>query len=129
MTDLAAWLLEQIATEERSPYISCQCGTIDFDGCHMRPGCPNRVRIECDAKRRLVGLHTPEENYWDCPSCTDRDYRMHLGAYPDPGYDWCQTLRLLAVPYAGRDGYRKEWHPDEEGGSASCSPSSRSARP
>jgi hypothetical protein len=26
-----------------------------------------------------------------------------------------ETLRLLALPYANRDGYREEWHPQAPG--------------
>jgi len=70
---------------------------------------PARVLAECDAKRRIVALHTPGDRDRDCPECTDRDYRGSAGM----PLVWCDTLKLLAEPYGieGRPGYREEWRP------------------
>lgn len=66
---------------------------------HMHRHAPARVLAEVDAKRRLLDLHSAEE-----------------GQHPD--FCWhdkhelpCPTLRLLALPYAGRPDYRPEWRP------------------
>lgn len=59
---------------------------------HVRRHDPARVLAECEAKRRIVARH-------------DRDDSTSFG---QP----CQTLRLLALPYADHSDYRPEWHPD-----------------
>lgn len=91
---------------------------------HIARWDPVRVLAEVDAKRRILDLHTGEH---DCPE-------MHTGIYPadwpasapwgKAGECWahpsvehfeadqpCPTVRLLALPYAGQDGYREEWRP------------------
>ena len=109
MTDLAAWLLEQIAEDEewareqddRMP-MAHQTGPMSDEFS------PDRVLAECDAKRRIVDLHTPEDGYLDCPTCTDRDYRARRYD-DDKQLWWCDTLKLLAQPYADRVGYPLDW--------------------
>ena len=59
-----------------------------------------RVLAECEAKRRIVGLHESRPDWPDCQECGDRDYTK-----PWP----CSTLRLLALPYADHPDYRPEW--------------------
>ncbi|MFE4420419.1 DUF6221 family protein [Streptomyces sp. NPDC056817] len=67
---------------------------------------PSRVLREIDAKRQLLELHhsieLPTEALDACAECEV------TGAYPE--YP-CRTLRLLALPYADRPGYREEWRP------------------
>jgi hypothetical protein len=74
-------------------------------GEHIAEHDPARVLREIDAKRKLIGWHrqTTQEEF-------------SSGAYRTVGcrcYDgWpCTTLRLLALPYADRPGYREEWAP------------------
>lgn len=113
--DLAGWLLEQIAEDERLASAASpgpwkanaehdEVWAVDdepvADGFalsnnqlratvdHMVNFDPARVLVECDAKRRVVAMHTPGERDRDCPEC---------------------TLKLLALPYADRPGYRAEW--------------------
>jgi hypothetical protein len=72
-------------------------------------GGPARVLREIDAKRQLLALHRPVEQrstgsgggtVTDCQVCS------HFPAqYP------CATLRLLALPYADRPGYRDACRP------------------
>jgi uncharacterized protein DUF6221 len=62
-------------------------------------GGPARVLREIDANRQQLDLHRPEP-----------------GQHPDfCGYDKhelpCLPLRLLALPYAGRDGFQESWRP------------------
>jgi hypothetical protein len=69
------------------------------DAEHIALHDPARVLAEVDAKRRILALHDEQH---DC----DGDPR----SYADP-YEGCRTLRLLALPYADRPGYREEWRP------------------
>lgn len=74
---------------------------------HMARWDPERVLADIDAKRQLIELHQEkqEQGYSSdfCAECgfgeTSQEY------YP------CATLRLLALPYADRPGYREDWRP------------------
>lgn len=66
---------------------------------HVAAWNPARVLRETDGKRQALALHRPEP-----------------GQHPDfCGYDKhelpCRPLRLLALPYADRDGYQESWRP------------------
>jgi hypothetical protein len=92
---------------------------------HIARHDPARVLAECAAKRRIVELHRHEakgpgpvlhdgardlnEGVFGCVicSCVDDDPGWHFTG------GWCQTVRLLALPYAGRDGYDERWRPEE----------------
>ena len=93
---------------------------------HIARWDPARVLAECESKRRIVELHRPSaEGYEDdgpqeaCLLCqwdVDCDMVRYDHQYPDHARNharwWpCDTLRLLAVPYADRPGYREEWRP------------------
>lgn len=64
---------------------------------------PARVLREIDAKRQVLALHHRAQPKW-CAACD-----IPAG-FPGPP-DGCATLRLLALPYADRPGYREEWRP------------------
>jgi hypothetical protein len=89
---------------------------------HIARWSGQRVLAEVEAKRRILDLHIGAHD------CTE----IHTGVYPDDwpadagwgkaGERWahaanehfeadqpCPTVRLLAQPYAGRDGWREEW--------------------
>lgn len=123
--DLAAWLLEQIAEDEwqaraatpgpwkfvhgylgipRSPAITLKADLDPATITYLTALAPERVLAECDAKRRIVELHTGEH---EC-SVYDHDGEIDHCQYV---LGDCSTLRLLALPYADRDGYREEWRP------------------
>lgn len=72
MTDLATWLLEQLAEDARND----QGGAADRN-----------------AKRQIVALFVP-------PS--DGSYDRWLGD---------EVLRILALPYVDRPGYKEAWRP------------------
>jgi len=78
----------------------------DGVGQHIAEHDPARVLREIDAKRQLIALHQevedPEEMQDYCATCEV------TGNYP---YYPCATLRLLALPYADRPGYRDDWRP------------------
>ncbi|MFE9125045.1 DUF6221 family protein [Streptomyces sp. NPDC007148] len=59
---------------------------------------PARVLREIDTKRQLMEGHEPDECVPPC--CT--------GCVDDHP---CRHLRLLALPYADRPGYREDWRP------------------
>jgi len=81
-----------------------------------------RVLAECEAKRRIVERHRPARfidtsigvNSTVCLIC-------HIANehYPDAEgnprlmqmFHPCDTLRLLALPYADHEQYRQEWRP------------------
>lgn len=65
---------------------------------HIAEHNPARVLGEVDAKRLIVELHSDQHE------CTDSTG----AAFP---YVGCTTLRLLALPYSDRPGYREEWRP------------------
>lgn len=69
---------------------------------------PARVLAECEAKRRIVELHTGVhecvgEKYGDPQACV----------YVSPGFmhEDDPTLRLLTLPYAGHPEYDERWRP------------------
>lgn len=68
---------------------------------HITEHDPARVLREIDAKRRIAALHARPHH-----QCVTEDGPTQWHA-ADP----CATLRLLALPYADRPGYREEWRP------------------
>lgn len=76
----------------------------DDDGpcAHIAEWDPQRVLAEVEAKRRIVDLHEGEH----ACSTYDRDGNIDNCTWV---IGYCSTLRLLALPYADRAGYRKEW--------------------
>lgn len=87
---------------------------------------PARVLREIDAKRQLVAetlaephLYNEEDNWYTCAALVDQDGEpVCLNDSRAPGPCDCgrdarvgRRLRLLALPYAGRPGYRAEWRP------------------
>lgn len=73
---------------------------------------PARVLAEVAAKRRILELHDrfsqPQQmakgRVWACGTC---------GSVDDSPTEWpCDTLRLLALPFAGHPDYRADWAPE-----------------
>ncbi|MEU9661912.1 DUF6221 family protein [Streptomyces chartreusis] len=71
---------------------------------------PSHVLREIEAKRQLLDEHQ-DVNDGSCGTCVDGQwgYPTHGGSSPQRFP--CRTLRLLALPYAHRPGYREEWRP------------------
>jgi hypothetical protein len=96
-------------------HISGECNVCDQTYvARAEYGNPSRVLAECEAKRQIVKRHTPvrtaraiaeKTDYASCPIC---DPYPPMEA-PDPGS--CDTVRLLALPYANHKDYRSEWKP------------------
>lgn len=84
------------------------------DATHIAAHDPTRVLAECEAKRQILAEHAPADftTYGDqlCRRCVwdddepQKDSPLHRWViYP------CRTVRMLALPYADRHGYREEW--------------------
>lgn len=83
---------------------------------------PARWQAEVDAKRQMLDLHEPEPHRggWPIADLTRCGYCARLchsssGISCDVPTDAlypCDTVRLLALPFADRPGYREEWRPD-----------------
>lgn len=82
---------------------------------HIAAWDPARVLREIDAKRQLVKLHGRAtlragggaQYYATTTVCRSCEANLQF-----PEESWpCTTLRLLALPYADKPGYREEWAP------------------
>ncbi|MGW2692368.1 DUF6221 family protein [Streptomyces sp. NPDC001296] len=69
---------------------------------HIARHDPARVLREIDAKRRLLAIHRP---YVPEPD------QACLGCAGGIMFTSCPVVRLLALPYADRPGYRDDWRP------------------
>lgn len=65
---------------------------------------PARVLRECEAKRRIVALHS-EGDKGTCYTCSVNGTRVQDNLIA------CPTLRDLAAVYADHPDYRDEWRP------------------
>lgn len=73
---------------------------------HVARHDPARVLREIDAKRRIIDEIVPRMNQMD----DQLEAEFGTPRNPEP-YESGNLLRLLALPYADRDGYREEWAP------------------
>lgn len=84
-------------------------------GCHCGCADPATRRADIAAKRRIIDEHPIEEvgDYeqtlagenaqpYGCERCHEHDSLII-------GLGYCETLRLLALPYIDRPGYKEEW--------------------
>ena len=72
------------------------------DSAHIAEHDPARVLREIDAKRRLLAVHRPYVAEPD-QAC--------LGCAGGIEFERCPVVRLLALPYVDRPGYREDWRP------------------
>lgn len=75
-------------------------------GAHVTEHDPRRVLREIDAKRQMVRWHyrRPAPK-WDLDGVKGFECATCDQQFP------CKTLRVLALPYVNRPGYREEWRP------------------
>lgn len=108
MSDLASWLLEQIAEDERLIRAEDERLNSLLPAAWVipdimlvgNPGDTERMLAECAAKRAIIALHDGNHKCSESDDeCTWIDGRP------------CETLLLLARPYAYRPGYLEEWRP------------------
>lgn len=95
-TDLATWLLEQIATTKRVTEYGCP-GSGEYRGCDTLS---DWADLAVDAMRAIVELHSGSEF-----GRTNK----HLCQDSMVTAEECDTVRALARPYADRPGFREEW--------------------
>ena len=119
---LADFLLARIAEDE---FVANHWQDVDTSQwAHYHP--PSRfnrrwVLAECEAKRQIIELHAlTVEKVSQSPFDPDTGERRAdefdvscavcgwASSDPDGG---CETLRLLALPYASHTDYREEWRP------------------
>lgn len=134
MDDLVAWLWAQLDAEKflfKTMWFDAADFHATHDGVHIAVWNRATALAEVEAKRRILEMHphkrfstAPEdwpdhwrdelrpafpgtdEPYVGCQAC---DWDPHMEEH-QPNW-WCQTVRLLALPHAGRPGYRDEWRP------------------
>lgn len=68
---------------------------------------PDRVLAECDAKRRVIELHTDHDVHECVPTMQVWPDLDTIPEVPIP----CPTLRLLALPYADHPSFEEAWKP------------------
>jgi hypothetical protein len=112
MDDQISWLLEQVAKDEQmAQAVSGDAWDPEDDEWqdlddrafrHIVHWGPGRVLAECEAKRRIIGLHA-DAQWYDRPGCHE------CGVRDKP----CRLLTVYGAMYAnlGRPGYREDWRP------------------
>lgn len=112
---LVKFVYARIAEDEtaaRSASLRDFWGDGPSDGAHIARWLPARVLAECEVKRRIVDEHKPTK-----PKYSTRMERGCLTCGTAQGWDDraneanCNTLRLLALPYADHPEFREEWRP------------------
>lgn len=87
-------------------------GNVKDQSEHIAEHDPARVLREIDSKRRLIKLiflyEAKIDGEWGC--CHDAD-QIEAGLCEEIQPDDVEALRLLALPYSDRPGYRAEWAP------------------
>lgn len=79
------------------------------DAEHIARHDPARVLREVEAKRRLIGQILQYESTIDSEWCCHGADEIGAGTCPETRVGEIEALRLLALPYADRDGYCEEW--------------------
>lgn len=114
MDDLVRWLRAQLDEDERIAWDACGPGNRwevadsgasvsqeDRDAAHIARHDPARVLREIDAKRRLLA------RYEELLTASKKEGL--IGDVTEEYQDF--LLRLLALPYADRPGFREGWAP------------------
>lgn len=136
MSDLASWLLEQVAEDERVASTAIEQRNRDIARGAFNPGGEpkpddrtvmswddwrggpgirmgaERLLADCDAKRRIIDLAFKCEAKIDGEwGCCHKPAEIRNGDCPQTPVNEIEMLRVLALPYADRPGYREEWRP------------------
>jgi hypothetical protein len=118
MNDLVRFLRAQLDDDERVArettdhladvwgWVELAYDGIDADVAFHDRFDPARVLAEVDAKRRILDLHDAMVAGVEAAAGTvlAGASKVRLGAY-------LNAVKCLALPYAGRPGYRDEWRP------------------
>lgn len=98
-SDLAEWLLEQVARDENAARALPHA----VGGLESRFS-PAKLIADCDAKRRIIEEYRKEAWVME---------QGHRTGWTEGGQAARESvLRFLALPYADRVGYRTEWRVD-----------------
>jgi len=113
---LADFLRARIANDERAARALAEHDRRPVLSLAITVNHPDRLLVECEAKRRIVDLHAPfhvrtanDGLNWDyrgCGECSQPD-----GVADGETWWPCTTLRLLALPYASHPDYDERWRP------------------
>lgn len=74
-----------------------------------------RVLREVEAKRRILGEHSPDvpDPWGECATCAEEeqveDHGDHVVGYRSGKTYPCLTVRLLTLPYCDHPDYQEEW--------------------
>ena len=93
--NIAVWLRVQLDEDERRAPLAAE---IMKSRATTRPF-GNRLLADIEAKRMLLLQFELRGN------------SVRATVQPSTGGVWDDLLRILALPYADRDGYREEWRP------------------
>lgn len=134
MTDLAGWFAAQLDADEQTARAAQEAadGLAGSGELWVATGADYAVGVDYDpafvladitAKRRILAEHATQDvpvlefrgelimSGPECRVCADWDAADMDGPPNAPAP--CQTLRLLAAPYASRPGYDPTWAPDQ----------------
>jgi hypothetical protein len=79
---------------------------VQADALHIAHHNPSDVLARCEAHEKLLDLHAQStEHGWECSLCGPEGQNIDC-TYP------CDTIRVLALAFQHRPGYRQEWQPD-----------------
>jgi hypothetical protein len=86
---------------------------------HIARHDPARVLREVEAKRRILDLHPITTDVITDPEVYVKTERQPFGCRTDhefydgetAGFGYCETLKLLALPYADHEEFNEEWRP------------------
>lgn len=121
MKGIEEWLEQQIDDDKRISWDAWASQELEDGLPHASESAPvvahidrfadlPRIFSEIDAKRLIIRDHHACPAPGETPSASDdpEDWRGWVCGACGTQYP-CRTLRLLAVPYSSRPGYRKEW--------------------
>lgn len=106
VADLAEWLLEQIAEDDRQVRGPGRPSILGLPRRWIgRVWLPSRIRDECTAKRKIIELYRSIKVDDQADRAVQQMQRAERSAL-------LEAIRLLAVPSSfDRPGYREEWRP------------------
>lgn len=117
---LTEFLLARITEDEVNATLRqwhhVDCESVPYPGSDYTYPCdcgvPERMKAECEAKRLIMDLHALdtrptlyEQDGLGCGTCVSAGSVVEVFGGP------CDTLKALAVPYAGHLDYDEKWRP------------------
>lgn len=122
--DEEPWRLKTLGRHDQAAVsTNATTGLVQLDGAratangvHIVRHDPVRVLAEVEAKRKLLALHEPHQQPGRYSDVNDRATWMMCCSMCQVDMvqesDWpCETMRLLALPYADHPNYSKDWRP------------------